>query len=292
MNHSISAFGKKYTFSSKGAELISAIDLKSKYEFIWQADPKVWARHAPILFPIVGKLVNNEYRFNAQIYSLPQHGFARDANFEVQELYTDLISFKLESNAVTKANYPFDFCLNITYQAIENGLSMAIAVQNKSEINMPFSFGLHPGFNLPEANLELYDLVVDQAMNWTSEKLADGLLTGESNLLAQNTQNLALDKESFKNDALVFKQFTSSFIELKHKYNAFRVKIDSSQFPYLGIWNKYPSESFICLEPWAGIADSNNSTGSIEEKEGIQFLAPAEIKSFETFIELYPPIIV
>ena len=292
MNQSISAFGKTYSFSSKGAELISAIDLNSKFEFIWQADPQVWPRHAPILFPIVGKLKNNEYNWNQQVYTLPQHGFARDLNFEIQELYTDLISFKLESNAETKTNYPFDFCLMITYQALENGLHMAIQIQNKSDFDMPFSFGLHPGFNLPEANLDKYEIVADHEMNWLTEKLANGLLTGENQLLAESLQNIPLNPESFKNDALVFKQFNSSYIELKHKHNSFSVRVDTSQFPFLGIWNKYPNQSFICLEPWAGIADSVNTNSEFEDKEGILNLEAGQTKTFETFYELHAASIV
>jgi len=290
MNHSIYAFGKTYSFSSKGAELISAIDLNSKFEFIWQAEPKVWPRHAPILFPIVGKLKNNEYNWNEQVYTLPQHGFARDLNFEIQELYTDLISFKLESNSETKSNYPFDFCLIITYQALENGLSMAIQIQNNSDIDLPFSFGLHPGFNLPEANLDKYEIIADHEMNWLTEILSNGLLTGENQLLAENLQNLPLNPESFKNDALVFKQFNSSYIELKHKHNSFSVRVDTSQFPFLGIWNKYPNQSFICIEPWAGIADSLNTNSVFRDKEGILILEAGHTKTFTTLYELHPPI--
>jgi galactose mutarotase-like enzyme len=292
MNQSISAFGKLYTFSTKGAELISAIDIHSQFEFIWQADPEVWPRHAPILFPIVGKLKNNEYRWNNQLYSLSQHGFARDIDFEIQELYTDLISFKLESNAETKTNYPFDFCLIITYQALENGLSMSIQIQNKSDIDMPFSFGLHPGFNLPEENLAMYELQADRAINWNTEKLLNGLLAGENQLLAENQPNLSLNPESFKNDALVFKQYNSKFIELKHRSNTFSIKVDTSQFPFLGIWNKYPNQSFICLEPWAGIADSVNTNSEFKDKEGILNLEAGQTKTFETFYELHAASIV
>ena len=38
-----------------GAELWSIRDHSGR-EFIWQADPAFWKRHAPVLFPIVGSL--------------------------------------------------------------------------------------------------------------------------------------------------------------------------------------------------------------------------------------------
>ena len=43
----------------KGAELCSIV--KNGKEYIWQADSIFWGRHAPNLFPIVGKLKNNQY---------------------------------------------------------------------------------------------------------------------------------------------------------------------------------------------------------------------------------------
>ena len=51
-------------------------------EYLWQADPKFWGRHAPVLFPIVGKLKNGQYHYNEQTYQMGGHGFARDNDFE------------------------------------------------------------------------------------------------------------------------------------------------------------------------------------------------------------------
>ena len=40
--------------SAHGAELLSI--RKSGKEYVWQGDPRFWGRHAPVLFPIVGKV--------------------------------------------------------------------------------------------------------------------------------------------------------------------------------------------------------------------------------------------
>ena len=42
-----------------GAELCSYFNKQTEREIIWQGDPKFWKRHAPTLFPIVGKVENN-----------------------------------------------------------------------------------------------------------------------------------------------------------------------------------------------------------------------------------------
>ena len=43
-----------------GAELASLV--KNGVEYLWQADPKFWARHSPVLFPIVGSVWEAKYR--------------------------------------------------------------------------------------------------------------------------------------------------------------------------------------------------------------------------------------
>jgi galactose mutarotase-like enzyme len=52
-------------------------------------------------------------------------------------------------------------------------------------------------------------------------------------------------------------------------------------FNYFGIWNKYPEQSFICLEPWAGIADTIEATGNIHDKEGIIWLKAGQSLQFD-----------
>lgn len=289
MNYTIGAFGRNYTFNAIGAELISAKDIATQYEFIWQADKNVWSRHAPILFPIVGKLKNNQYLYQGTQYTLNQHGFARDLEFEIHELYTDLVTFKLENNAITAPNYPFQFCLLITYQAIETGLFMHLQIHNTGTQKIPFSIGLHPGFNLPETELVSFELYSEKAINWQVEALESGLCNGESRLLASDCNFLALNSESFKSDALVFKNFNSKFIGLRHQFSNFKIEMQTTDFPYLGVWNKFPSQSYVCLEPWAGVADSIDSNGDIFSKEGIQILDADKVKSFTTSIQLTAP---
>ena len=45
----------KVTIDDHGAELVSIYDKEKDREVIWQGDPKFWGRHAPVLFPNVGK---------------------------------------------------------------------------------------------------------------------------------------------------------------------------------------------------------------------------------------------
>ena len=79
------------------------------YEYLWQADSKFWGRHAPVLFPIVGKLKNNECTIKGETYNMSQHGFARDMDFEVFAQTENSITLMLTNNEETMKKYPYEF---------------------------------------------------------------------------------------------------------------------------------------------------------------------------------------
>ena len=43
----------------------------------------------------------------------------------------------------------------------------------------------------------------------------------------------------------------------------------------MGIWSAKDA-NFVCIEPWCGIADRADTTGILQEKEGINQLEPNE----------------
>ena len=84
---------------SHGAELTSI--RCGNTEYLWQADPQFWARHSPVLFPIVGRVWDNIYHVNGKEYGLPQHGFARDMEFTPVSQTENEIWFSLEDSLST-----------------------------------------------------------------------------------------------------------------------------------------------------------------------------------------------
>ena len=54
-----------------GAELCSI--RKGETEYFWQADPAFWARHSPVLFPIVGSVWEGTFRVGGSEYKMGQH---------------------------------------------------------------------------------------------------------------------------------------------------------------------------------------------------------------------------
>ena len=260
--------------ASKGAELKSVVDKNNGYEFLWQAEESIWGRTAPLLFPVVGKPFNSELIINGKNYAMPQHGFARDMNFEVYSQTKSQLVFRLVSNEETFAKFPFHFELQLSYTLVERSIVCGYEVKNTDAKKMYFSIGAHPGFKLPTNKLDDYIIKFDQPENTERVLLSDGLLNNKQEKVLNTDQVILLHQSLFDKDAIVFKHLHSNSLTLASKHTSYAIKMVFEGFPYYGIWCKKGCEAFICLEPWCGIAGSIGEQISIEQKEGINSLLP------------------
>jgi galactose mutarotase-like enzyme len=280
----------KVAINSGGAELDNIYNKQTKLEYLWDANPSFWPKKSPNLFPIIGGLKNTEYSFEGNKYSLGRHGFARDNDYHVEEIDADNIKFTLFSNEQTKANYPFDFVFSIIYSIKKNILKCKYAVQNLSSYKMFFSVGAHPAFRIPltaDTNYNDWYLEFGEIENAGLFPLdKEGLIKMQPVPFFNNTKKLPLTKELFYHDALVFKDLKSTQIDIKSDKSENGLKIEFNGFPYYGIWSAKDA-NFVCLEPWCGIADIENTDGNLINKEGINMLASNEIFEREWTVELY-----
>jgi galactose mutarotase-like enzyme len=270
LNTTLSKSGFTAVINHKGAELISLKDDRGT-EYIWDGNPEFWGKHSPVLFPIVGTLKNNTYRYNNQDYQLSRHGFARDMDFEIANRNDHEVTFSLQSTVETLKAYPFAFELQIIYTLTENGLVIGYRVWNKNEMPMPFSIGAHPAFAL-SGNFDNYALEFEKNETLQYHLLQNDLISHQTVLLGLTQGKLRLDYKLFENDALVFKKLKSQSLTLT-KNDKPVLTVDFEGFPNLGIWTK-PGAPFLCIEPWFGYADTLQSTGNLFEKEAIQILEP------------------
>src|SRR5207237_7974115 len=65
-----------------------------------------WPRHAPWLFPIVGRLKDDQLRHRGRTYPMTQHGFARDLRFTWLERTAESCVLRLTDDETTRARYP------------------------------------------------------------------------------------------------------------------------------------------------------------------------------------------
>lgn len=254
----------------KGAELFSLKNNTSNREYIWEGNPAYWGKHSPVLFPIVGTLKNNKYSYNNQSYSLPSHGFARDKEFKIINITSEMVIFSLQSDEETKLIYPFEFELQISYTLVKNNLNIDYKIINKSNEIMPFSIGAHPAFALPK-QFSSYALGFEFQEELNSFSLENDLLSDTIVKIPMKEKKLPLTYDLFKKDALIFKDLKSksiTILEVEHPILKFHYK----DFKNFGIWTKTEAP-FICLEPWLGYSDLVTSNGNLEDKEGIQRIA-------------------
>jgi len=278
MQYGLSNSQLELKVNSLGAELCSVRSKADQLEYIWQADPGLWARHAPNLFPIVGKLRGGQFSYAGNSYTLPQHGFARDLDFICIEETPDRLSFELTASEETLKTYPFHFSLQISYALLGDTLKISYTVFNPGHKNLYMSLGAHPAFKAPLQEHETfadYELQFNGMNLLTVNKLHEGLIADETKVLHLSDHKLHLNASLFEKDALVLKHAQIREVRLSSTRSGRGVEMSCEGWPYFGIWTKPGTSQFLCLEPWYGIADSDHASGVLEEKEGI-ITVPAE----------------
>lgn len=277
------------TFSAHGAELQSLTSKTNGINYIWDAKPEFWAKHSPILFPIIGALKNNAYTYGGNTYELPRHGFARDQEFEVEQISSTELLFTLRADENTRKVYPFDFVLGLRYTLSVDGLRSAYEVSNPGDTDLLFSVGGHPAFATPisaDAGYTDYQLIFNADEELTFFEIADNLISDKTDTLPLKNKTLSLTHELFYNDALVFKTLNSDKITLKNTVTQHGLDFHFEGFPYFGIWAAKDA-NFVCLEPWCGIADGVAHNQRLEDKEGIITLAAQQQWSRSWEVKLF-----
>jgi galactose mutarotase-like enzyme len=265
-----------------GAEL-TELSMVDGENVLWKKDEQFWNRVAPNLFPIVGRLKNDQFRYEGKPYSMSQHGFARNRTFELIEKTDIKVVLRLKSDEISKKEYPFDFIFDIEYQLIESELLVKYGIKNRGEVQLPYSVGGHPGFAI-EGKLTDYYLDFGQSL-CAKQWLLDGpYYSGETVDLTIDNK-LKLHYALVEKDAIVIRKPPFNRVILGHKNRGGVVALSYDQLDAIGFWSK-TNAPFFCIEPWWGWADRIDATGNLLEKEGLHFLKPNELKEHSYRIEL------
>ncbi len=273
---------------NSGAEITRIFSKKYNKEVLWNGDSKYWGRHSPVLFPIVGRLKDNETLIEDNIYTMSQHGFARDMDFEVIETSNDSIKYKVTSNEETKKLYPYSFELTIKYTLLDNGVKIDWNVLNTDSREIYFSIGAHPAFNITSDN-ELSNYYLEFECRENIEQITlDGPFNCKTKEI-DKLDNLDLSSEIFKDDAIIYTNIDK--INLKSKSEKEYISVSFKDFPLVGIWTPYYEDTnttapFICIEPWYGLCDSIDSDKVFKNKRYINKLQPSKDFSTSYTIEI------
>ena len=282
--------------SSKGGELVSLRDAEQT-EYIWIGDATYWKRHAPQLFPCIGRLTNNQYSMDGALHEMGQHGFLRDYELtkvesEEQEAAVQAeaavagdtagqagaeakaatsLHLQLQSDASTRQLYDRDWTVDIFYSLCGKTLSVKFQLRNCDVRTMRFGYGIHPGFNVPlnpalrfeDYRLDFHEVSTPKQMELTERYTISG---GMHDYALEEGRYLPLQHSLFDHDAIILKDMPHT-VTLGSQKDEKKVTVSFPDMPYLGIWHAPETDApFVCIEPWSSLPSTDGVIDEFETK--------------------------
>jgi len=260
-----------------GAELRILRTKADGHDFLWCGDPAMWGRVAPVLFPFVGGLKDDSFKYQNKKYTMQKHGFARKTVFSLSEQTAESLVMTLTDSPETMEGFPFPFRLDVRFTLEGGSLTAAHTVTNTGGAEMWFSLGAHPSFACDLGDV----LRFEKAETLDAYRLENDLLTAPE-LFLNGSDAWRIQADSFLADAQILENPSSRSITLERQ-NGRGVRFGFNT-PYLGIWAK-PGAPYVCLEPWFGVDDHPDHNGELTAKKGIQRLAAGECLTLTYTIE-------
>lgn len=247
---------------------------KSGEEYLWLRDKNYESSDrprcgVPILFPNCGKPDGGVHHFNGADYPIENHGLADLLPWQVKSATDEAIELTLTPNGLTKFVYPFEFCLTMRYTLAGGKAGLALTVENKGDKEMPFSVGFHPYFAASKLENVSFDI-----------KAATCSESAKGEQPAAPAQ-ITLTKKDGAAESIRLLTGVKSPMVLTDSGNGHKVTVafDEAAFGNGVLWQQN-AETFVCMEPWNGWANSVNEDGKHET------LAPGESKVFAWSIEI------
>lgn len=265
--------------SPLGAEM-QYLRTQTGQELLWHGDAAFWTGRAPVLFPIVGRAVNDEVAVGDHHVEMPQHGFARRRVFELQEHGPTFCRHVLHADEDSRALYPFDFAMHLTHALTDATLTVTTRIENHSNEPMPFGFGFHPAFHWPLPGAATRPHVVQLRSDSAPAQQPlqpDGLLMPERVDSPFCNGRLEITEPLFKDGALVFPNNTEA---LRYGVeNGPGLSFTFHNLPDLALW-KPVDAPFLCIEPWHGTASLVGDGPQIAQRPNSVILAAGEAVEF------------
>lgn len=267
-----------------GAQLASVGDREGT-EYLWQGDPAVWPRRAPLLFPIIARLRDGQYELDGKTWIIPTHGFCRSAPFTVTERGAERISFRYEDTPETRAVYPRAFALTVTYVLEGRTLHKEHTVENRGGEPMPYELGGHDGWRAPLRAGERMD---DYAIRFPGLDAirpygmdADNMITPKTKSYPLAGGRMPLKPSAYGLDTVILDELPRRRAVLADGKDRPRLTVDFEDFPFLGIWTaaKEFNTNYVCIEPWTSLPDATFVGRGLADKAGVRILAPGQAET-------------
>lgn len=249
-----------------GAELSSFKSKETGIEYLWQGNPDVWYGQSPVLFPIVGTVLDNKYRVDGKEYEMFRHGIARKRDFELKEQGDGYLVLTQSWNEDTLKAYPYRYIFDIEFRLDGKKLTVTHTIKNGDDKTIYFSIGAHPGFNCKIGDW----LEFEENETLVCEKITpDAILDGIHYPTLTDSKRFDITADVFVDDAHVLSGMKSDTVYLKSDFRPQVIKFNFGKAPHLGLWAK-PGAEYVCIEPWYGINDDYDKKDDFSQKRAIQ----------------------
>ncbi|MFC9557045.1 aldose 1-epimerase family protein [Rhodococcus sp. NPDC056960] len=273
--------------TSRGAELCSLEDAEHR-ETLWQAGPQ-WPRHAPVLFPVIGRMVDDTLIHHGMRYPMPQHGFARDEEFTRVAVTPTSAHFRLTDSIRTAHHFPFEFVLDIGYDLAGDDLAVTYRLGNPSrDTALPASIGVHPAFRWPlrpGATKEDYHIRFSANEVAPIRRVENVLLRVDAQPTPVEEATLPLRHELFDDGAVILDRLSSTSLRYESG-DGVGVTVGWHGFEQLAIWSPPEDTDLICIEPWFGLPSPAGFAADYSEKPAQLVLPPGRERQFGMRISL------
>jgi galactose mutarotase-like enzyme len=230
-----------------------------------QLDPANSVRGGvPVLFPSPGKLVDDAWAYAGRRGAMRQHGFARNLAWQVAGSTASAATLTLVANDQTRAAFPWDFVVEQTFVVHGASLRLDQRVTNRSDAAMPFGFGFHPYFFVPDAAKR--DTTITTRATQAFDNVAKQPIELTTIDLTRPEVDLHLLDHGAYPGALVSPLGT---VQLR----------GSPEYTHWVVWT-LAGRDFVCLEPWTCPGNALN-TG-----DRLLVLAPAESRTLSLEISV------
>jgi galactose mutarotase-like enzyme len=218
----------------------------------------------PVLFPTPGKLAGDAWAYAGKTGSMKQHGFARNQVWQVDAMTTSSAVLSLESDATTRAQFPWDFVFAMTFALHGKTLQLEQRVTNRSTTPMPFGVGFHPYFFVPDAEKPRARIATAARRAFDNVTKRDIELAGPIDLAQPEVDLHLLDHGSTASSLA----WSGGSVELR----------GSAEYTHWVVWT-LAGRDFVCLEPWTCPGNALN-TG-----DRLMVLPPGETRTLSLDIE-------
>lgn len=276
------------TFCEKGGEMESFTDKEAGIQYLYQGNTDFWGGKNPGLFPLIGNTYDGTYEIDGKTYAMKNHGLIRYANLTCLAHNENSVTYELCSNEETLKQYPFDFSYQVTYELVKNKVTITYDITNTGEKEMPFTFGLHPGFLCPltkEETFEDYHLVFSNPES-IQQIHFDPSKQQKETYEDVEVQDIPLTYKWILDEAtIIYKNCKSAYVTLQGKEHG--VKVSIAGYPYLAFWTPAEGAPFICIEPWYGHGDFTKVDEDFYHREGTMILSPKRTFTTSYTIEVF-----